>query len=112
MDTKLTRTPNLPVPVEQTRSASPDFTDFLVGGFYQASTGEKWDLNLQGDIGVGGSGHSWTVQMFFQRNLQSGNAVILGLRVLDINFEDDLPNGELFRYDARMSGLTIGYMWD
>jgi len=37
MDTKLTWKPNLPIPVEQTRSASPDFTDFLVGGFYQGS---------------------------------------------------------------------------
>lgn len=112
MDTKLTWAPNLPVPVERTRSASPDFTDFLVGGFYHASIGEKWDLNLQGDIGFGGSEHSWTVQMFFQRNLQSGNAVLLGFRVMDIDFEDDLPNGELFKYDARMSGLTLGFMWD
>jgi hypothetical protein len=50
--------------------------------------------------------------MFFQRKLQSGNAVLLGFRVMDIDFEEDLPNGELFKYDARMSGLTLGFMWD
>jgi hypothetical protein len=112
MDTKLTWTPNLPVPVTRTRSASPDFTDFLVGGFYQASIGEKWDLNLQGDLGFGGSEHSLTVQMFFQRKLQSGNAISLGVRFMDVEFEDDLPNGEVFTYDALTSGLTLGFMWD
>ena len=112
METKLTWTPNLPMPVTRTRSASPDFTDFLVGGFYHASIGEKWNLNMQADIGFGGSEHSWEAQMFFQRKLQSGNAVVLGLRLMDIDFEDDLPNGEVFKYDALMSGLTLGFMWD
>lgn len=112
MDTKLTWKPNLPVSVERVRRASPDFTDFLVGGFYQKPIGEKWNLNLQGDIGVGGSDHSWNAQIFFQRNLQSGNAVILGFRATDIDFEDKLPNDQLFKYDALMTGLTIGFMWD
>ena len=112
LDTKLAWTPNLPIDITRVRRASPDFTDFLVGGFYQASIGEKWNLNLQGDFGVGGSDHSWTVQMFFQRKLQSGNAVLLGFRVMDIDFDDKLPNDELFKYDARMSGLTLGFMWD
>ena len=31
---------------------------------------------------------------------------------MDIDFEDDLPNGEVFRFDAGMSGLTVGFMWD
>ena len=50
--------------------------------------------------------------MFFQRQLQSGNLVTLGLRVLDVDFDDPLPNGELFRMDARMSGLMFGFTWD
>jgi len=72
----------------------------------------KWDLNLQGDFGVGGSDHSWNAQMFFQRKLQSGNAVVLGVRIMDVDFEDKLPNGQLFKYDTAMTGLTIGFMWD
>ncbi len=32
--------------------------------------------------------------------------------VTDIDFDDKLPNGELFKYDASMSGLMFGFMWD
>jgi hypothetical protein len=35
---------------------------------------------------------------------------LLGFRVMDIDFYDRLPNGELFKYDTRMSGLTLGFM--
>jgi len=69
-------------------------------------------VNLQGDIGGGGSNHSWTVQMFLQRKLQSGNALVIGFRVMDIDFDDKLPIGELFKYDVAMTGLTLGFMWD
>ena len=114
LDTKLTWKPNLPgdINIKRTRSASPDFTDFLVGGLYNRSLGDKWSMNLQGDIGVGGSDNSWNAQVFFNRKLNSGNALVLGLRVMDIDFEDKLPNDEFFKYDARMTGLTLGYMWD
>ena len=111
LDTKLTWKPDLPVPVKQVRKASPDFTDFLVGGFFEKNLGEKWSMNLQGDLGVGGSDHSWNAQAFFQRKLQSGNAVVLGVRVMDVDFDDKLPNDELFKYDARMTGLTVGFSW-
>ncbi len=74
--------------------------------------GEKWDLNLQADIGMGGFEGSWQAQMFFQRKLQSGNAVVLGFRYMNIDFEDDLPNDQLFRFDASVSGLMVGFTWD
>lgn len=111
LDIKLTLTPAPPLTDKRVRRASPDFTDFLIGGFYQKPIGEKWDLNLQGDFGVGGSDHSWSAQMFFSRKFQNGNALILGARVTDVDFEDKLPNGELFKYDVSMPGLTIGYSW-
>lgn len=111
LDTKLTWNPILP-DVKQVRSDSPDFTDFLVGGFYESSISENWDMTLQGDIGFGGSDGTWNAQLLFQRNLQSGNAVVMGLRVTDIDFEDDLPNGAMFKYDAMMTGLMLGFTWD
>ena len=111
MGTKLTWNPVLP-DVKRTRRASPDFTDFLVGGFYQSSIGEKWNLNLQADIGMGGSEGAWLAQMFFQRKLKSGNAVLLGLRYMDIDFEDKLPNDAMFKFDAGVSGAMIGFTWD
>jgi len=112
LDTKLTWKPNLPMDPRHVKRASPDFTDFLLGGFYETPISEKWSFTLQGDFGVGGSDHSWQGQMFFNRKLQSGNSVVLGFRVTDVDFEDKLPNGEFFKYDARMTGLTLGFTWD
>jgi hypothetical protein len=112
MDTKVTWKPNLPMEPKIVKSDSPDFTDFLVGGFYESSIGEKWDMNLQGDIGMGGSNHSWNAQIMFLRNLQSGNSVTLGFKALDVDYDDDLPNGELFYFDSLMTGFTFGFMWD
>jgi hypothetical protein len=112
LDTKLTWRPGFDILDKRTRSASPDLTDFIVGGIYNTSISDKWNLNLQGDFGVGGSDHSWNAQIFFQRELKSGNAVVLGARIIDVDFEDKLPNGEFFKYDAAMTGLTFGFMWD
>jgi hypothetical protein len=111
LDLKLTQTPALPMAGKNVRKASPGFTDFLIGGSYQKPIGEKWDMNLQGDFGVGGSDQSWQAQIFFSRTFQSGNALILGAWVTDVDFEDKLPNGEFFKYDAITPGLTIGYSW-
>jgi len=112
LDTELSWRPGLDILDKRTRSASPDFVDFIVGGIYNRSISDKWNLNLQGDIGAGGSNLSWGAQMFFHRELKSGNALVLGARIIDVDFEDKLPNGELFKYDMAMVGLTIGFMWD
>jgi len=112
MDTKLTWKPNLPMDPKLVKRASPDFTDFLLGGFYEKPISDKWSFMLQGDIGLGGSNHSWNGQMYFNRKLQSGNSVVLGFRVMDVDFEDKLPNDEFFVYDVRMTGLTVGFTWD
>ena len=112
LDTKLSWKPGFDILDKRTRSASPDFVDFIIGGIYNTSISDKWNLNLQGDIGAGGSEHSWNAQMFFQRKLKNGNALVLGARIMDVDFEDKLPNGEFFNYDMAMTGLTIGFMWD
>jgi len=111
LDTKLTWKPNLPTDPRLVKRASPDFTDFILGGFYEKPISDKWGFTVQGDFGVGGSEHSWNAQMFFNRKLQSGNSVVLGVRVMDVDFEDKLPNGELFVYEVRMTGLTLGFSW-
>jgi len=112
MDLTMGLKPNLPSEPTFRRSESPDLTDFIVGGFYNRSINENWMLNLQGDIGAGGSDTTWNVQLIFQRKLQSGNMISMGLRVMDIDFDDRLSSGELFVMDARMSGLMIGFTWD
>jgi len=43
LDTKLTWRPGPDILDKQTRSASPDFTDFIVGGIYSTSISDKWD---------------------------------------------------------------------
>ena len=112
LDLTIGLTPNVPSEPTFKRSVAPDLTDFIVGGFYNRSINENWIFNLQGDIGAGGSDSTWNVQLFFQRKLQSGNMVSAGLRVMDVDFDDRLPSGELVVMDARMSGLMFGFTWD
>lgn len=112
MDLTMGLKPNLPSEPSFKRSAAPDLTDFIVGGFYNRSINENWMLNLQGDIGAGGSDTTWNVQLIFQRKLQSGNLISIGIRAMDIDFDDRLPSGELFVMDALMSGLMFGFTWD
>ena len=111
MDVTLNLTPNIPPEVTLSRSASPDFTALTVGAFYQRSLNENWNINLEGDIGAGSSVSTWNLQMLFQRELQSGNLVSTGLRVMSIDFDDQLPSGELFTMDVIMSGLIFAFTW-
>lgn len=103
-----------PAPGSETRerAADPDFTNLLVGAWGSVPLNEDWDLDIQGDIGAGGSDNSWNLQMLFRRELHSGNTLTVGARVLGIDFEDSLPNGEVFVMDARMAGAVLGFTWD
>lgn len=112
LDLTLGLTPNVPPDIAFIRSEEPDFTDFMVGAFYQRSINENWIINLQGDIGAGGSDSTWNLQLGFQRRLKSGNLVTVGARVLNVEFDDRLSSGELFTMDARMSGLMLAFTWD
>ena len=94
------------------KSSSPDFTDFLVGGMYARQLSDRWNMLLQGDVGVGGSNNSWNLQFIFQRKTKSGNMWNLGARILSIDFDDILSNGQLFVVDAEMAGLMLGFTWD
>jgi len=95
-----------------TKSDSPDFTDFLLGGMYSRQLSDRWNMMLQGDVGVGGSNNSWNLQFIFQRKTKSGNMWDIGARIMHIDFDDKLPNGELFAIDAEMGGLMLGFTWD
>jgi hypothetical protein len=112
MDVELNLVPNVPPDVRITRKASPDLTNFLVGGMFSQPIGEKWIFNLQADTSVGGSDSSWNFQALFQRKLKSGNLVTVGGRVMDVDFSDTLSNGELMVVDSRMTGLLFGFTWD
>jgi len=94
------------------KDGSPSFTDFLIGGMFGTELSPKWDMFLQGDVGVGGSNNSWNAQIMFQRKLNNGNKIDLGVRVMSIDFDEKLANGDLFVLDATMTGLMFGFTWD
>ena len=102
----------LPGDADIKKSGSPSFTDFLVGGMYSRQLSDRWNMMLQGDVGVGGSNNSWNLQAIFQRKTKSGNMWNLGARILSIDFDDTLPGGTLFVVDAEMAGLMLGFTWD
>jgi hypothetical protein len=93
-------------------NGSPSFTDFVIGGMFSTEMNPKWDMFALGDVGVGGSNNSWSVQIMFQRKLKSGNRINIGARVMTVDFDDTLASGDLFVLDARMTGLTVGFTWD
>ncbi len=112
MDLSMVATPDLPGEPVLNAGGTPSFTDFLVGGMYGSRVGEKWNVFVQGDIGVGGSNNSYSAQLVFKRQLKSGNSVNIGARALSVDFDEALGNGELFALDATMLGLIIGFTWD
>ena len=112
MDLSMSAMLNLPTEPELSNSGSPSFTDLLIGGMFATELNAKWDLLLQGDLGIGGSNNSWNAQALFQRKLKGGNRIVLGARVLSVDFDDTLGSGELFFLDAQMTGLMAGFTWD
>jgi len=92
--------------------ASPSFTDVLIGGMFATELSPKWDMFVQGDVGVGGSNNSWSAQLMFQRKLKGDNRIDIGARILSVDFDDTLSSGETFVLDASMTGLMFGFTWD
>ena len=112
MDLGMTLKLGIPMVPDINANGTPSFTDFIVGGMYGSQIGEKWNMFVQGDFGLGGSNNSYSAQLMFQRQLKGGNRINLGARALSVDFDESLANGDLFVLDATMLGLIIGFTWD
>ena len=50
--------------------------------------------------------------MSFGRAFSSGNQFILGIKALDIDYEEASVRGIRFKVDVTFLGATIGYLFD
>ena len=74
--------------------------------------GESWALTTRANLGAGGSDLSLGLQMEFARQLAGGNAIVGGLRIIDVDYETESVRGAPFVLDATFFGLTGGFRFD
>ena len=99
---------NFPSVPALTRSES--WADGFIGYRRERPMGEKWRSIVRGNVGAGGSDFSWGLDLTYLYDFNSGDALAVGLKWLDIEY--DKPEGQLFGIDAGFFGATIGYVFD
>ena len=89
-----------------TRDAN--WVDGFIGYRRERPVGENWRSVLRGNIGTGGSELTWGVDLTYLYDYANGNALAVGLKWLDIDFEKQ----QHFGIDAHLFGATVGYKFD
>jgi hypothetical protein len=64
------------------------WTDLFAGFRNARELGDKWTVTTRGNIGAGGADLALGFQIDFAREVGTGSAVVAGLKVLDIDYED------------------------
>jgi hypothetical protein len=88
------------------------WVDGFIGIRRNSEIGDKWTSTTSFDIGAGGSDFTWAFDLVYSLELKGGNRFATGFKVLDIDYEDDSVNGQLFRQDLTFLGATVGYVFD
>jgi hypothetical protein len=89
-----------------------NWVDGFIGIRRNSEIGDKWTSTTSFDIGAGGSDFTWAFDLVYSLELKGGNRFATGFKVLDIDYEDDSVNGQLFRQDLTFLGATVGYVFD
>jgi hypothetical protein len=85
----------------------------VFGGFRNTrDLGQNWTLTTRGNLGTGGADLSIGFQMDFARELERGNAIVAGFKVLDVDYEKANVRGIPLVLDATFIGATVGFMFD
>jgi hypothetical protein len=74
--------------------------------------GSSWTLTTRANLGAGGADFSIGLQLDFARELERGNAIVAGLKILDVDYEQDNVRGIPFVLDTTFFGATAGFMFD
>jgi hypothetical protein len=89
-----------------------NWVDGFIGIRRSSSIGDKWTSTTSFDIGAGGSDFTWAFDLVYSLELKGGNRFATGLKVLDIDYENESVNGQAFVQDLTFLGATIGYVFD
>lgn len=88
------------------------WTDLFGGIRNTRDLGPSWTMTTRANIGAGGADLAIGLQIDFARELSGGNAIVAGLKVLDIDYEKSSVRGIPFVLDATFLGATIGFTFD
>jgi hypothetical protein len=88
------------------------WTDVFGGIRNTRELGQSWDLTTRANIGAGGADLTIGFQMDFARELKGGNAFVAGLKLLDVDYENESVRGVPFELDTMFVGATVGFMFD
>ncbi len=91
-------------------SSSETLTDGFVGLRYSMPLGERWLLNVRGDVGAGDTDQAFNVAAYigYQFGRDGRFGVLGGYRHLDLEIKDDDSLVET-RTELTMSGPALGF---
>jgi hypothetical protein len=89
-----------------------DWVDGFVGIRTVREINDKWTFTTRANVGAGGTDFTYGIGLVFGRKLESGSQFVVGLKLLDIDYDDTTANGRPFSLDTMFVGGTIGYSFD
>lgn len=96
--------------MRQPATGSRDWTDAFLGVRSERLLNDRWRFVMRANLGAGGSDLSYGADVMFHYTLASTNRLVLGLRMLGVDYEE--PDPRRFAIDTTMAGLSIGYLFD
>ena len=85
----------------------------VFGGFrHRRDLSQEWSMTTRGNLGAGGSDLSIGLQIDFARELERGNAILVGVKFIDVDYENDNVRGIPFVLNGTFYGATVGFMFD
>jgi hypothetical protein len=93
-------------------SRGDSWVDAFAGFRNTRPLGQNWDMTTRANLGAGGSDLSIGLQMEFARELERGNAIVAGFRLIDLDYEQDNVGGIPVVVDLTFLGGTVGFMFD
>ena len=87
---------------------SYNWGDIYAGARYTKSFKEKWIVSVRGDIGTGGSEFAWFGNAALGYRFYDTVSAGLAWRVLSLDREPDVEEGDLLLYDVTQNGLGLG----
>jgi hypothetical protein len=91
---------------------SDSWTDVFAGVRNTRDLDEDWTMTTRASLGAGGADLSIGVQMELARKLAGGNAIVAGLRIINVDREKEAAGGIPLVLDVTFFGATAGFKFD
>ena len=83
------------------------------GGFrHTRDLGSDWSMTTRVNLGAGGADLSLGLQIDLARELERGNAIVVGVKFIDVDYEKSSVRGIPFVLDTTFFGATVGFTFD